>query len=99
MKKMFTVGASTPATRMREQSIALASSVAVIIDSGASEHVVGDSELLTEMNMVPNIHADLSDCQQAVVTQKERWSLLTGSVYVTSTLVYYIPGMNINIIS
>lgn len=96
---MFTVRVSRRATRREENSLTGAASNEVIIDSGASEHVVGNIQLLTDVKMLPNIYVEHPGGQRVDTIQKGKFSLLLGSDYVTLTSMYYIPCMNINIIS
>lgn len=71
----------------------------MIVDSGASEHVFGDIQVLKEVGMIPYIHLELSDGQKMVARQSRRLCLLIGSDHVTMTWMYYESGININTIS
>lgn len=50
------------ATRREESSTTQPTGNAVIIYIGASEHVIGDSQLIADVEKVRKIHADKQDC-------------------------------------
>lgn len=54
----------------------------VIVNSSASEHVVGDIQLLQVVKKVPNVNVELPDGQRVVATQKGKLSMVAGSDYV-----------------
>lgn len=66
---MFTVGFSTRVTRREENLMTQATRNEVIIDSGATEHEVGDIQLLTDVKKVLSIHVELPDDQRMATTQ------------------------------
>lgn len=71
----------------------------VIIDSGASEHLIRDVGYLTEVERVPTIDVSLANGTKVQSTHRGMMKVKVAADQAVSCRAYYIPTMNLNIFS
>lgn len=74
-------------------------SAEILIDNGASEHVVCGSFFLSNVRQVAAINVELANGANASSTLRGHIGIDTGRARVMVRNVYYIPDMSLNFLS
>lgn len=70
----------------------------MIIDSGASEHVVPNKDYMSDIQNVPRLAVELTNGAIAKLTNMGTVVVDTGGGRILLTRVYYIPNIMLNLL-
>lgn len=69
----------------------------IVVNSGASNHVVCNSNVLTNVRQVPKVQVELPNSFRIKSSQQQILFLYVDPERITLTNAYYIPGLSLNI--
>lgn len=96
---LFSVAVSLSVTQEQDYDLNETSRNEIVVASEASEHVLCDKKLHSEVQQVPCVHVELPNGCSLVSNQKSIVSLQIEADETTLGLVYCTPSSNFNIMS